>query len=638
MAESEETRSISEQEEGNGPAQDVPSYTLEQYLNSDEPYLELYRCRADPFLHRQLVEKAAIKAKEAGLKGFKELYKSFCEKQDQKKPVVVVQNITNYNGQMAALDCGNWTCDQYGVRRLTPYGEEVACQIPITMKHRYKNIDDGTEKVKLAFYMSNQWNEIIIPCSQYATPRELVRLSDTGLPVNLRSAHVLSDFLLDLYALNYHRIPVSRSVGRMGWVGNRQFSPFVDGLFFDGRAEYAPVFDATAPRGSLEDWLTAARAFRKESTAARIVLAASFASVLIKPLGALPFFVHLWGVDSSTGKTVALMAAASVWASPEMGKYVKTFDGTDVGYERTAAFLNSLPMCIDELQLSRTQRGKVVFNVYRLTQGAGRTRGNKGGGVDVTPTWANAILTTGETPINGTGAGAGAVNRVIEIECTSAHKVVSEGRSVVQALRQNYGHAGRAFVQKLLEPGKLQRARDIYDSCFAMLNSSATTDKQAMAAALIVTADILATLWIFKDGSGLTCEELAKFLASKESVSLGVRGYEYLCDWVAQNANRMRLDVDQGDIYGILDGDWAYIINSVFKRAAEDAGYNPQALISYLRGSHLIKVSADGKSTVLKSIRGRKIRCVCLRVSPENYVEDPFNGEIVENMDSYDGT
>ena len=33
MAESEETRSISEQEEGNGPAQDVPSYTLEQYLN-----------------------------------------------------------------------------------------------------------------------------------------------------------------------------------------------------------------------------------------------------------------------------------------------------------------------------------------------------------------------------------------------------------------------------------------------------------------------------------------------------------------------------------------------------------------------------------------------------------------------------
>ena len=46
-----------------------------------------------------------------------------------------------------------------------------------------------------------------------------------------------------------------------------------------------------------------------------------------------------------------------------MGKYIKTFDGTDVGYERTAAFLNSLPMCIDELQLAKNARGQVVFNV-----------------------------------------------------------------------------------------------------------------------------------------------------------------------------------------------------------------------------------------------------------------------------------
>lgn len=565
-----------------------------------------------------------------GVKNFKALYKAY---RDAMRGEFVPENhSTDVQGQALDLNCGDWLVDEYGVRRGIGGSETVACQFPVLLTRRFENIDTGAEKVELSFRKGGLWRKLIVPCSQYATPKELVKLSDAGLGINLRMAQDLSDYLTDLYALNFDRLPVSKSVSRLGWVGEGQFSPFVEDVTYDGGAEYAPVFDATAPRGSLEDWLTAARAFRKESTAARIVLAASFASVLIRPLGALPFFVHLWGVDSSTGKTVALMAAASVWANPEMGKYVKTFDGTDVGYERTAAFLNSLPMCIDELQLSKNARGQVVFNVYRLAQGAGRTRGNRGGGVDVTPTWANAILTTGETPINGTGAGAGAVNRVIEIECTSAHKVVTDGRGTVKAFRKSYGHAGRAFVQKLLEPGNLQRARDIYESCFAMLNSSATTDKQAMAAALIVTADILATLWIFKDSSGLTCEELARFLASREAVSTGLRGYEYLCDWVSTNLNRFDSatgDVLQGDILGKIEGDFVYIIATRFSAALTDGGFDPSAVRSYMASNGLLRLSSEKKNTVPHRIHGILTKCVCVRMGGTPEVEDPFTGERV---------
>ena len=204
------------------------------------------------------------------------------------------------------------------------------------LTRRFENIDSGAEKVEIAFRKGSCWRRLIIPCSQYASPKELVKLSDAGLGINLRMANDLSDYFTDLYALNYDRLPVSKSVGRLGWVSANQFSPYVQGLVYDGGPEYAAIFNATHPAGDYNAWKTAANAFRREGYAARIVLAASFASVLVKPLGVLPFFVHLWGVDSSTGKTVALMAAASVWASPEMGKYIKTFDGTDVGYERTA--------------------------------------------------------------------------------------------------------------------------------------------------------------------------------------------------------------------------------------------------------------------------------------------------------------
>lgn len=73
-------------------------------------------------------------------------------------------------------------------------------------------------------------------------------------------------------------------------------------LVYDGGPEYAAIFSATHPAGDYDAWKEAAIAFRREGCAARIVLAASFASVLVKPLGVLPFFVHLWGVDSSTGQ------------------------------------------------------------------------------------------------------------------------------------------------------------------------------------------------------------------------------------------------------------------------------------------------------------------------------------------------
>lgn len=602
---------------------DGEKYTAEDYLTSEKPYFEIWQKRKNAFEQSMALEIASREAQAVGVRNFKSLYKAYEKAQEAR---IVSDNSTDAQGQAVELSCGDWVCDDCGVRRGYGMSEDVACQVPVLLTHRYENIDTGAEKVELSFRKGGYWRRLIIPCSQYASPKELVKLSDAGLPVNLRMAQSLSDYLMDLYALNYDRIPASRSVGRLGWVSEHEFSPLVDGVVYDGGAEYAPMFSAVKPHGSGAAWLDAARAFRREGVAARIVLAASFASVLVKPLGLLPFFVHLWGVDSSTGKTVALMMAASVWACPEMGKFVKTFDGTDVGYERTAAFLNSLPLCLDELQLSKNARGQVVFNVYRLAQGAGRTRGNRGGGVDVTPTWANAMLTTGETPINAAGSGAGAVNRVIEIECTSHSKVVQDGHAVVQNIRQNYGHAGRDFIRMLLKDGGacINEAKKLYEAAFAKLNSSETTDKQAMAAAVIVAADELATRWIFVDNNALTAEDISGFLASREAVSAGTRGYEYMCDWVAQNVNRLRPGIENGDVYGLIEEPWVYINSSVFKTAAESGGFNPTALTSFLQSNGLLHTGGNGKrTTVLKRIAGTPTRCICMKLcNSDNFSQD----------------
>lgn len=184
---------------------------------------------------------------------------------------------------------------------------------------------------------------------------------------------------------------------------------------FDGDANFRTYFESVKEHGSFEKWVNMAREIRQGKIYSRLILAGSFASVLVKKLGGLPFFIHLWG-GTESGKTVGLMLAASVWANPEVGRYIHTFNSTAVGREKSAAFVNSMPLIIDELQIVKDKK-EFDKDIYMLSEGAGRTRGNKTGGVDQTPTWANCILTSGEMPLVGQGSGGGAVNRIIEVEC-----------------------------------------------------------------------------------------------------------------------------------------------------------------------------------------------------------------------------
>ena len=106
------------------------------------------------------------------------------------------------------------------------------------------------------------------------------------------------------------------------------------------------------------------------------------------------------------------------------------------------------------------------------------------------------------------------------------------------------------------------------------------------------------------------------FLQSKAAVSAGQRGYRYMCDWVSQNANRLREGNDTGDIYGLIEGDWAFIIRSVFQKAVEDAGFSSAALISYLKQNGLIQTRGRN-NTRGKRINGVLTECVVLHIAPE---------------------
>ena len=449
-------------------------------------------------------------------------------------------------------------------------------------------------------------------------------------PDTSETAKYLVNYLFQLENLNLNLIPEIKSISRLGMIRDVGFSPYVKGIVFDGDDSFKNAYSAVAAKGNRDDWITLMQGLRGTSVELRILLAASFASVLVSPLNINPFFVHIWSGESGSGKTVALMAAASVWGDPHwQGQaYIQTFNATQVGLERSAAFFNHLPYMIDELQLLKDAHGRNKFDiVYLLSEGRGRTRGNKLGGIDQTPTWANCIITTGETPLTTDSSGAGAINRVISIECSPEHPIITNGNELVSLLYKSYGFAGKEFVDKLYADDgglNIQIAQDTYNEFFKELSEGESTEKQAMAAAAVLTGDALATKWIFHDGQALTAKDISKFLATKDEVNIGERGYHYICDWVAQNANKMREQTsdDRGEIYGIIEDNIAYIIASVFDSACRDGGFDPRPLRSWMRKKNLLVLQGDtNRSTVTKKIgEMNSVRCVAIILESDDKV------------------
>lgn len=605
------------------------NFSAEAFL-TPEPYEKLYELFPSQFLFQAASLRMEENAKAVGFKGFRGMLKRFldakyAERRQQKQ---IIPNQTEFGDQPMELNCGIWESTDWGIFRETAVGgREFACAHPIMPVERLVNIDTGEVKLKLAYKRSGKdkkWSTTIVSKDMISTSRSITALSSQGISVTSSTASTLVDYLNDMENLNYDIIPERKSIGRLGYIEGEGFSPYVDGLVFDGDASFRNLYQTVESRGSETAWFKTALECRRQSVTARIVLAASFASPLLSLIGSLPFFVHLWGVDSGTGKTVALMLAASVWGNPALGSYVQTFNGTQVGQERTAAFLNHLPVCLDELQLTKDARGKSNFDVYQLAQGVGRSRGKRNGGVELTPTWSCCFLTTGESPLTTISAGAGAINRVIDIECSAGSLVLKDGQRISGALKRNYGWAGQIFVEKMYSSEKTQDIiREMYQENFRELCAGDSTEKQAMAAAAVVTADQLVTAWIFKDDHALTVEDIRSFLASREAVSAGRRAYDWLCDWVASNVNHFNTDDNtaQGEVYGVLEGEMAYIIRGVFDRVIQEAGFSTSATLSYLRGCSLIEARSGKGYTKTKRIGRTTPQCVWLHLTSEDWTQ-----------------
>ena len=603
----------------------LPEYTKNDFLMTTTPYEWLYAHKDNRFELKQLLSRMSAMAKSVGVGNLTALFNAYVES-IKGQDTMPGGNRTDFTGQELELDCGSWDATDVGIFGTDKLGFPVtACYHPIMPVQRLVNIDSGIHKVKLAFSMGRRWSSIIEDRSTVSDSHAIIGLSRYGIAVNSENAKYLVRYLSEVEQMNYDLIPEVSSVGRLGWIDDYGFSPYTGELVFDGEEEYRTRFESIKERGSRQKWIDCCKSVRagktKGAVIARIMLAASFASALVKPCNCLPFFVHLWG-GSETGKTVGLLLAASVWADPEIGKYIQTFNATDVGKELGAAFYNSLPLILDELQLVKDNRKDFDKMIYQLSEGVGRTRGKKTGGLQKTPTWRNCILTTGEHPIISPSSGAGAVNRTLEIDCHDLH-LFDDPKGVAVALYNNYGFAGREFVECLMDDAALEDARSLQSAMQEELKTEDTMDKQTASAALIMAADRMIEKQFFQDGILLKPSDIAPYLVNKQMVNQNARALQFIYDQVNINANRFSPDVSAGgEIWGDQDDQYIYIIKSKFDQILQDEGYNASAFIGWAKNHGILCCGPDGRPTKVKKILGKSARCIWIKCKNGDNQED----------------
>lgn len=260
----------------------------------------------------------------------------------------------------------------------------------------------------------------------------------------------------------------ARLVDSLGWHGNAFMLPegaigeTDEALLLRGNPRALTMF---ATRGKLPDWQSHIAHPASNNPRLMFTLSAAFAGPLLKPLGMQGAAFH-WTGDSSTGKTGALHAAASVWGSPT--EQVHSWRQTSNALEYTCALHNDMTMVNDELrELDAKEAGAVA---YMQGNGKGKGRAHHAGGLREPVAWRIVMLSSGELGLADHIASAGQKHysgqevRFIELDAdggaglgmwNDVSACAEGGEQFTDALKKfaarYHGTAGRDFLRHLVK-------------------------------------------------------------------------------------------------------------------------------------------------------------------------------------------
>jgi uncharacterized protein (DUF927 family) len=417
------------------------------------------------------------------------------------------------------------------------------------------------------------------------------------------------------------RIPSVKRITHYGWIDDTHFCPgAADGfiLDFEGTGRSTGIGGA---KGDFELWKTTMQKFRHRAIF-RFIFASAYAGPLLRPLGQRIYLVHNW-IDSRGGKTAAMFAALSGWGDPEQMRV--NFNATQVGLEKAAGFFCDLPMGVNERQLAGGKQDFVEQVVYILSEGSGKLRGSKQGGLQEQTTWRCVVLTSGEVPLAVGSTQTGVSTRALEIY-GAPFADEEEASSIYNFTPKHHGHAGPEYIRHLVEydQGKLEQ---LFTQIQTELNRATRGHSRSHVASVAVscTADVLLSQWIFgaDEKSAMRAalemgEEILGILQTTEETDVNEKAYGHILDWVLANLDNftdhyktVRLGFLDRNEPG-LDGKkqpihHVYIFSTLLEKELTRSGFSYQKTMRWLESNNKITTRISGsrvRRTISRNVEG----------------------------------
>ncbi len=593
---------------------------------SEELFIEIFE-QEDEIMKARMLLSCRDRAKELGVaKNFDDLVSAYrkVEKSFQKQSTTrsLLENWTNFTGKYDNMKCGAWIASDEGIRTFNKdyTNEVIVCYHPILPIKRMRNMQTGEEQLRIAFKRNRNWKEITVRKDVVSSANKIVALSTLGVAVTSENAKLLVKYLSDVENMNEEDIPVQMSSSKLGWIGDG-FIPYDTDIVFDGDGQFSDVSESIHTYGDKMIWMDYVKDLRKyRKLEIQFALAASFASVLVHPIGVLPFIVDLWG-ESEGGKTVALMLGASVWACPKEHQYIGDFKSSEVQLEVRADMLNHFPMMLDDTSKVSDKIKDFEGFIYGLCSGKGKSRSTKELGIRRENKWSNCILTNGERPLASYAHQGGAINRILEVECEK--HFFPDPQKALDVLKNNYGYAGVQFI-KIIKNLGFEKLKEMQQEILKEIHQEDKMQKQSISLSIILLADKIITEYMFHDGEYIDREKAISVLTSYSEISEHERCYQYLLDKVAMNAQRFDLDTNC-EKWGVLEPEYAVLYPQAVKELCKQGNFSDKAFRSWGIKNGVI-LTDKGRENKVKKINGKSVRCIFLKLSRDDESEENSDG------------
>ena len=314
---------------------------------------------------------------------------------------------------------------------------------------------------------------------RWAIPRRMVHRHGNEIAEELESAGLScgSDSrahdLLKQFVGGVKISRLLRCVTRTGWhpgeagpvfvlPGGEAFGRGADDTIL--QADHASSDAAYCAAGSLAGWQSGVAALAVGNDRVALFLAAAFAGPLLDVIGEPSGGLHYVG-DSRTGKSTAVVVAASVWGKPTADAQMRGWRATANGLEGVAAETSDALLILDEMgQADPREVGDVI---YMLANESGKQRASRTGAARRRQSWRTLFLSTGEITLAqkmgeaGKKAMAGLEVRLVNLPADAGADMgifqnlhgrltpAALAEELKRAAQRHHGIAARAFLARL---------------------------------------------------------------------------------------------------------------------------------------------------------------------------------------------